>query len=224
MKRMLSNEEDITANGRTSSSSQQREHTASMGVDDEDDLVYQIYDTLLRESAVLVAAGMHRIFQTSGSAATMNSRSRRELYPTLYSDDDDDSLVQKKLDQYVTTVPESHIEREAEEMEGAVADATMDGVNVEEAAGSTAAPPPASEPPTPVLPTTTQQQDIWGKTPLKEDPNRFAVCRICGRHVSTLRFAPHLDKCMGLNNTTRTAAANAASTIQAAIRSSNHGS
>jgi hypothetical protein len=221
-KRMLSNDEN---DGRASAASQQNEQ------DDDDVLVDQIYDKLLRESAVDVAAGMHRIFQTGG-ATRINSRSRRELYPTLYDDDDE---VQAKLEQYVTTVPESHLVRQGEEMDSdAMEDATMDAVNVEAAAvvnGDAAAPttplsvtPPPAEPTAPVAAVPTTKHDIWGKMPLKEDPNRFALCRICGRQVSTLRFAPHLDKCMGLNSTTRTAAVNAASTIQAAIRSSNHGS
>jgi len=41
--------------------------------------------------------------------------------------------------------------------------------------------------------------DIWGKRPLKEPKNQFVRCRLCGRHVSTSRFASHLDKCMGLS-------------------------
>jgi hypothetical protein len=39
--------------------------------------------------------------------------------------------------------------------------------------------------------------DIWGVMPAKE-PNFLVSCHICNRQVNTLRFAPHLDKCMGL--------------------------
>jgi len=41
--------------------------------------------------------------------------------------------------------------------------------------------------------------DIWGKTPSKEPKNRLCRCQLCGRLVSTSRFASHLDKCMGLS-------------------------
>lgn len=47
----------------------------------------------------------------------------------------------------------------------------------------------------------TQQQqpshlDIWGKAPPKE-PKDMVPCTLCGRQVNTLRYASHLDKCMG---------------------------
>mmetsp|Transcript_9558 Transcript_9558/g.20668 ORF Transcript_9558/g.20668 Transcript_9558/m.20668 type:complete len:397 (+) Transcript_9558:194-1384(+) len=41
--------------------------------------------------------------------------------------------------------------------------------------------------------------DIWGKTPAKEPKNRLCRCQLCGRLISTSRFASHLDKCMGLS-------------------------
>ncbi|KAG7337880.1 Sgf11 transcriptional regulation protein [Nitzschia inconspicua] len=41
--------------------------------------------------------------------------------------------------------------------------------------------------------------DIWGNRPPKEPLNITCRCRLCGRHVSTTRFASHLDKCMGLS-------------------------
>jgi hypothetical protein len=43
------------------------------------------------------------------------------------------------------------------------------------------------------------QMDIWGNHPSKEPTNITCRCRLCGRHVSTSRFASHLDKCMGLS-------------------------
>mmetsp|Transcript_39921 Transcript_39921/g.82121 ORF Transcript_39921/g.82121 Transcript_39921/m.82121 type:complete len:226 (-) Transcript_39921:332-1009(-) len=45
--------------------------------------------------------------------------------------------------------------------------------------------------------------DIWGNVPPKE-PRTTAKCDICGRQVSALRFAPHLDKCMNLGNSRAT--------------------
>lgn len=63
---------------------------------------------------------------------------------------------------------------------------------------STAARPPTTK-------TQAQQLDIWGKRPPKE-PKQLVECLICGRQVNTLRFAPHLDKCMGIGTTVRAAA------------------
>ncbi len=40
--------------------------------------------------------------------------------------------------------------------------------------------------------------DIWGRIPLKE-PKHPVECALCGRHLSTTRFASHLEKCMGLS-------------------------
>lgn len=45
--------------------------------------------------------------------------------------------------------------------------------------------------------------DIWGNVPPKE-PRTTTKCDICGRQVSALRFAPHLDKCMNLGNSRAT--------------------
>lgn len=42
--------------------------------------------------------------------------------------------------------------------------------------------------------------DIWGNLPPKE-PKTLAKCEVCGKLVSALRFASHLDKCMNLGNT-----------------------
>jgi Sgf11 (transcriptional regulation protein) len=45
---------------------------------------------------------------------------------------------------------------------------------------------------------TTNHLDIWGRVPPKE-PKQNVECRICGRMVSASKFAPHLDRCMGLS-------------------------
>jgi len=45
--------------------------------------------------------------------------------------------------------------------------------------------------------------DIWGRIPPKE-PKIMPKCDICGRQVSALRFAVHLDKCMNLGNSRQT--------------------
>jgi len=40
--------------------------------------------------------------------------------------------------------------------------------------------------------------DIWGRIPPKE-PKQPVLCTLCGRHISTSRFASHLEKCMGIS-------------------------
>ena len=49
------------------------------------------------------------------------------------------------------------------------------------------------------------QLDIWGRLPPKE-PEAMIDCPLCKRLVSTLRFAPHLDKCMGIGTMSRASA------------------
>jgi hypothetical protein len=46
---------------------------------------------------------------------------------------------------------------------------------------------------------TNPQTDIWGRPP--RPPNENVECSVCNRQVSTVRFAPHLDKCMGIGTT-----------------------
>ena len=46
------------------------------------------------------------------------------------------------------------------------------------------------------------QTDIWGRYPAKE-PARLLECTVCCQKVNGLRFASHLDKCLGINTLTR---------------------
>jgi hypothetical protein len=47
--------------------------------------------------------------------------------------------------------------------------------------------------------------DIYGRIPPKEPKITSTICLLCGRSVSAIRFAPHLEKCMGLTaGTSRT--------------------
>jgi len=50
-----------------------------------------------------------------------------------------------------------------------------------------------------------QHLDIYGNHPLKE-PKAAIDCHVCGRQVPTSKFAPHLDKCLGIGTTVRAAA------------------
>ena len=62
---------------------------------------------------------------------------------------------------------------------------------------------------TPMTTTTTTTMphyfDIYGHQRPKE-PTAMISCHICGRQVNTLRYAPHLDKCLGIGTTVRAAA------------------
>ena len=186
-------------------------------------LVNHLYKELIQRTCVDVACGMHRLFRT-GPYDGFGSRSRQELYPDVYNEKNDDD-VKEQLERYATVVPESHcLASVAEELvalgESDVVvvdeDVVMEGESLIPAAAAAVVPSP--EPATMQL--RNAQHDIWDKFPMKEDPTRLAECRICGRKVSTLRFAPHLDKCMNIGaGTTRVAATNAANTIQAAMRS-----
>jgi Sgf11 (transcriptional regulation protein) len=68
------------------------------------------------------------------------------------------------------------------------------------------APPPPLLPPPP----TPKQRytDIWGNVPAKE-PSYWIECTVCKNNtkVNALRFASHLDKCMGIRTMSRSASA-----------------
>lgn len=58
----------------------------------------------------------------------------------------------------------------------------------------------------PVMSTRQKPQiDIWGRIPLKE-PEYSVECTVCKRPVNTLRYAQHLDKCLGIGTLARSAA------------------
>lgn len=47
-------------------------------------------------------------------------------------------------------------------------------------------------------------RDVWGRFPLKEAKDPI-LCPACTRPINTNRFALHLDKCMGIGTTVRSA-------------------
>ena len=55
--------------------------------------------------------------------------------------------------------------------------------------------------------------DIWGRIPPKE-PKITVKCQNCGKSVSAIRFAPHLDKCMGLGTSRGINSSNNRNTIK----------
>ena len=50
-------------------------------------------------------------------------------------------------------------------------------------------------------------RDVWGRFPKKE-ADQPILCPSCARPFSTMRFAFHLDKCMGIGATSRSASVN----------------
>ena len=58
---------------------------------------------------------------------------------------------------------------------------------------------------------TSADRDVWGRFALKEAKEPI-LCPMCTRPITTSRFAMHLDKCMGIGTTVRSAAAGAGTT------------
>jgi len=74
-------------------------------------------------------------------------------------------------------------------------------LNAAAAAAAAVQPPP---PPRSVM----MMRDIWGRHPAKE-PAELVTCSVCAGQVNGLRFASHLDKCLGIGTMSRNAAAGA---------------
>uniref|UniRef100_A0A7S3L521 SAGA-associated factor 11 n=1 Tax=Amphora coffeiformis TaxID=265554 RepID=A0A7S3L521_9STRA len=68
---------------------------------------------------------------------------------------------------------------------------------------------------------TSADRDVWGRFALKEAKDPI-LCPACTRPINTNRFAMHLDKCMGIGTTVRSASQGGAttSTRSAAVGSS----
>lgn len=170
---------------------------ASQEAEEEEQLVQSLYDDLIDSISMDVACGMHRMVKTGTYSDIMTPRSRMDIYPSVHSSREE---MEESLGRYVTEVPliqrprmasvaASDLNSECESADAAIVD-DFPVVLV-------------PEPITHNLRNT--QHDIWGRIPAKE---AAAKCPVCTRHISTLRFAPHLDKCLGIGTTTRVAAQN----------------
>jgi hypothetical protein len=166
----------------------------------DDHIVKSIYDHMITSICIDVACNMHELIK-KGEFSMSELRepfSRREVYPELYKDQDD-AAIQETLEKYSTDAPNPRKRPHRKVSSSAGNDEALDDSKSSAGGG-------ASEPNTPekaAAPTmqtrhTINHSDIWGRTPPKE-PKQACECKICGRFVSTLRFAPHLDKCMGLS-------------------------
>lgn len=117
---------------------------------------------------------------------------RRSLYPDVYAGND----TLSELEKFVVELPDTTRLKKA----NLVADDFVDESEVELTANGAEENAEVSEVASPGAFTRQQtytQTDIWGRIPAKE-PRFLVKCSVCNRKVNTLRFAPHLDKCMGL--------------------------
>jgi hypothetical protein len=127
--------------------------------------------------------------------------SRQEIFPEIYKDKDP-AEIQEILDKYATEVPtrtrkrkfRHNISKQTTTLEK---DASTEKDDDEDFKDTASEPEPSQES-TVQTRHTINHLDIWGRIPAKE-PKQNCECQLCGRHVSTLRFASHLDKCMGLS-------------------------
>jgi Sgf11 (transcriptional regulation protein) len=112
---------------------------------------------------------------------------RRSLFPTLYDSKTDDEIEQV-LDEYV-------VESEAAPVVGSDDDgASPPSLDL--------TPPPVD--PDPAADTISSSADIWGRHPPKEYSSDTLICTICQQKVgSSLRYASHLDKCLGIGTMSR---------------------
>eukprot|EP00980_Cylindrotheca_fusiformis_P005737 scaffold1194_cov127-Cylindrotheca_fusiformis.AAC.14 len=166
----------------------------------EDRIVQSIYEHIVSSVCIDVARNMHELIKTGEIPASelKAPSSREEIYPELYKGKTPDE-VKEILEKYATEQPTTSRSRKRK-LPGAAnstaATITKPG-GVENDSDEDFQEPSTTED-QPAGEQAIDHLDIWGKLPPKE-PKQTCECRLCGRHVSALRFAPHLDKCMGLS-------------------------
>mmetsp|Transcript_49106 Transcript_49106/g.59243 ORF Transcript_49106/g.59243 Transcript_49106/m.59243 type:complete len:229 (-) Transcript_49106:179-865(-) len=169
----------------------------------------ELYETLLRSLVIEIACGMHRCAKTGSLpySEIMTPSPQSDLFENnpfskaaLYdnknasgADVEDLALLDsKKTTQHHNT----RMTRSGSSLmntSGNNSPGTIDEVGISASSALSSSinsvnnqlpPPPAGA-------------DVWGRIPPKE-PIRSAKCQLCGKSISALRFAPHLDKCMGI--------------------------
>ena len=168
-----------------------------------------VYDRLITSLSTDVAFQIHRMIKTGVYPLSdlLTPEDRSELYPDIYGRKEDDKNngnvkdPETELKKYAVFYPEPRKRRRLEDAAKKspvdTANTTTDqaaGQQQQQSSGGTQAPPPAAA-----------HLDIYGKMPAKE-PAQMVPCTVCGRQVNTLRYAPHLDKCLGIGTTVRQAA------------------
>lgn len=159
-----------------------------------DPLVSSIYDELITSVCVDVSFKIHRMIKAGAfTRRDLMMSSRMELYPGLY---DNEEEVRKALDEYATELPAKRPRLSAP----TDSNGDRETADKKDSDGSSVMTRNQTNP----------QTDIWGRPP--RPPNENVECSVCNRQVSTVRFAPHLDKCMGIGTTSRANGASASST------------
>jgi hypothetical protein len=191
--------------------------TTTTTLDSDDRIVQSIYNNVISRVCIDVACNMHGLVKTGAfpMSALKEPSSRQEIYPELYKDQKDEE-VQATLEKYSTEVPKLLQKRSYSEMvdtEGGgggggggenttkdIKDIAASTTTIDGGGTGSSQPDPEVVAITPTMQTrhSVNHLDIWGRIPPRE-PKQTCECQVCGRHVSTLRFAPHLDKCMGIS-------------------------
>jgi hypothetical protein len=166
-----------------------------------------IYDDILESLCKSTAAKLHRLIKY-GELHVGDIMDRRQLYPDVYNSEED---MQQQLEFYAVeqAKPQNGPLVENDFLPGTI-DSTNDK-NYENEIKTEQGPQQATN--TQQI-TVSRHTDIWGNTPLKE-PAEMISCSVCSQKINTLRFASHLDKCLGLGNTTRAASNNIRSSSSA---------
>lgn len=125
---------------------------------------------------------------------------RRDLYPGLYKSDEE---AQEAIEKYAVFDGADYRKRPRLDFsltpgESVTAEVIADSSPVKE---ETADLGEAGDAQKPIY----SNADIWGAIPNKE-PKHLVECQVCARQVAVSRFAPHLDKCMGLGTVRGTGA------------------
>jgi hypothetical protein len=168
-----------------------------------DPLITSIYDQLITSVCIDVSLKMHRMIKTRKiSHRDLLVSSRMELYPGLYENEEG---VREALDKYGTELPAKRPKLSAptESSDGRETADKNDPYASNDNAGTSSVHVMTRQQANP-------QTDIWGRPP--RPPSENVECSVCNRQVSTVRFAPHLDKCMGIGTTSRAGGASASST------------
>lgn len=163
-----------------------------------------IYDDILGSLCKSTATKLHRLIKC-GEFHVGDLMDRRQLYPDVYENEED---MLRQLEIYAV----EHVRNDPLVEEDFLTKGTLDTANYRDEMKTEHVPSQAA---IAQQMTVTRHTDIWGNTPLKEPPEMIS-CSVCSQKINTLRFASHLDKCLGLGNTTRAASSNSRSSSSAA--------
>lgn len=152
-----------------------------------------LLDEAIDSVSVTIATKIHRNLKEKQIRSQSSSEvfNRQKLYPELFKSEKD---IAKALEEYGVEAPlpleQQHSGKTSKTSKYAQRHSTAENAsNTNNTAG--------------MVTRQQSQTDIWGRIPTKEPKD--LECSICGRQVNGLRFAPHLDKCMGIGTTSRAA-------------------